>query len=335
MLNQAKKSTDKSFAQATLAVAVFVMCFFLGKAFKKQLEMDRPPVLASLAEAPMPGHFLACADMNLDQILYLYNAGHLIDQARKDILFLGNSRMLFTFRHEALELLQRDFGLSAYQLAIAGEGARYTRALIRKHDLRPKWVFLNADNFLIQDDSLLGEKLLNGSPFDAFKLLVNGEVSFFVKRHLHRQVPYLSPSQPIGARSIFYRSIQDGSIQIAAVQGKSGPLPFDTSGGRATKEDLMTASLLLDELKSRGAKIILICIPPSIPPLARELARIHSLPLIVPEVPDLWSIDQSHMDYYSATRYSQAVIREASPYLRGSSSGFGESIPRSGHQQGR
>ena len=304
-------------AQALFAGFTFGLMFILGFWLKPYLERGRPPVLATLADPPWPGHYLAYNGINLDEIILFYNLAGSMEAARKaDILCLGNSRLQYAFRKKSIQALAEKVGMRVFSLSLAGEGAPFTMKVLRKYDLRPNWVIVNADSFLGSETSNLGEKLLRKSKFDGWKMVLDGVCTFDAQRWLHRRVPYLSPTQFRGPQWVVYRDWLDGTIQVAASWGKAGPVQDDeSSGGRATPEDVKVAAQVIDELRSRGAKVVLICIPPSVPLLARAVAQECHVPLIRPEVADLMTIDESHLDQSSADRYGQAVLDELVPLI--------------------
>ena len=67
---------------------------------------------------------------------------------KADVLFLGNSRALFAFSSDAIANFFGKGKLRYYVLAFGtGETSQFAGALIRRYDLHPKVLVINADPF--------------------------------------------------------------------------------------------------------------------------------------------------------------------------------------------
>lgn len=233
---------------------------------------------------------------------------------RADVLFLGNSRVEYAFRDRAV---LRDFFLSRsmnyFVMAFGfGEGSDFPEAVIRKFNLHPKWVIVNADPFFGMATSAAASQTITYSYFQAWKNRFETDTSLTVERHLYKIFPYLGLSQfDDHPQWLEYRAKSDGILQPAAWRGTPQPvLPNhgDYLGQHTSPDQLKEARDFKREMDARGARLILTWIPPSSGNAARYVADSIHVPLIVPEQTRLMTIDGSHLDYPSSERFSKSFL---------------------------
>lgn len=244
-----------------------------------------------------------------------------------DVLFLGNSRLMFALRPEELRPFFAAQGLSYYVLGFGfREADRFPLAILRRFDLRPKLVVVNADGFFGGGMSPWAEQVIRDTPFAARKRQWEAEASHEARRMTHVVFPHWPsilglPGLGNGRTFTAYRSRLDGTWSIWPWRTASAafrPAPLEGPGvGRGEARD---ADRFAAELAQRGARLVLTRVPtPVAMPGAgpAEVARRLRVPLVAPEIPGPTSADQSHLDAASAHDWTRAFLDALAPHLTG------------------
>lgn len=249
------------------------------------------------------------------------DAGVVENLRSSHVLLLGNSRLLFAFTRQDLRGFFSRHGLTYYMLAFGHrEHDEFPRAIIRRFDLRPRLVIVNADRFFLGDESGWAERVMNDSWFDAQKLWLEAEASHAVRRALHGAVPHV-PDLIAGERELIaYRSRVDGTWVIAtSFAGLGAAMPRPETGPAAPDPgQLQRARAFKAEIEARGGRLVLCLVPApnTSRPAAEWLARELDVALIAPAVDDLRTFDGSHLTRESAARFAGAFFDELAPVLR-------------------
>lgn len=244
-----------------------------------------------------------------------------------DVLFLGNSRLMFAMRPEELRPFFAERGLSYYVLGFGfREADRFPLAILRRFDLRPKLVVVNADGFFGGGMSPWAEQVIRDTPFAARKRQWEAEASHEARRLTHVIFPHWPsilglPGLGNGRTFTAYRSRQDGTWSIwpwRTAAAAFRPAPLEGPGvGRGEARD---ADRFAAELAQRGSRLLLTRVPtPVAMPGAgpAELARRLHVPLVAPGIPAPTSADQSHLDAASAHDWTRAFLGALAPHLDG------------------
>lgn len=105
---------------------------------------------------------------------------------------------------------------------------------------------------------------------------------------------------------------------LACADGRPSPAitpRIDAYGELWEPERVPAAREFQREMAQRGAKLVLTRIPPDSDVSAKGFARELKLPLIAPNLPGLWTIDGSHLDDESSTRFATEFLRQFSRLL--------------------
>ncbi len=138
-----------------------------------------------------------------------------------DVLFLGNSRLMFALRPAVLRPEFAALGLSYYALGFGfREADRFPLAIIRQFDLRPRVVVVNADGFFGGGLSAWAEAVNRDTPFAARKLRLEAETAHDVRRTVHIVAPnwlalFGRPGLGQARELNIYRSRIDGTWQMS------------------------------------------------------------------------------------------------------------------------
>lgn len=285
---------------------------------------DVPEIVATQEPAPASSYYLAHdRGGHVDHHVLYHGADRraLENLRRADVLLLGNSRLMFAFRRPDLRAFFPRHGLTYYVLGFGHrEHDAFPRAIIRRFDLRPRLVIVNADRFFLGDQSPWADRVVDDSWFDAQKLWFEAEAAHVVRRAVHRWLPHV-PDLGDGEREfIAYRSREDGTWLVAnAFAGLGGRMASDD--GRPATPDankLARARAFKQEVEARGGRLVLGLVPaPTASRATAEwLARELDVPLIAPDPEGLRTHDGSHLTPESASSFAGAFFAELEPIVR-------------------
>lgn len=242
-----------------------------------------------------------------------------------DVLFLGNSRLMFGLRPEVLRPAFAGLGRSYYALGFGfREADRFPLAIIRRFGLAPRVVVVNADGFFGGGLSAWAEVVNRDTPFAARKLRWEAEVAHDVRRAVHIVAPnwlalFGRPGLGHARELNMYRSRLDGTWQVSPWTDSFAaftPPPLD--GLPPTRGEIAAARAFKADLDARGIRIVLTRVPTPAPHGGAGPARFADLlqvPLVVAEAPGLTSGDNSHLDPASAHDWSRAFVAALAPHL--------------------
>lgn len=288
---------------------------------------------AGLLDAERPAdsdHYLASdAGGQVDHhVLYFgLDAEALARLQAAEVLFLGNSRLMFALRPEALRPAFAALGRSYYALGFGfREADRFPLAIIRRFNLRPGLVVVNADGFFGGGLSPWAEVVNRDTVFAARKLRWEAERAHEVRRAVHIVAPnwlalFGRPGLGQAREMNTYRSRFDGTWHISpwpAAHTSFQPPPLD--GPPPTRGEIAAARAFKAEMDARGIRIVLTRVPTPEPHDGAGPARFAELlpaPLVVAETPGLTSGDRSHLDPASAHDWSRAFVSALAPHLTG------------------
>ena len=305
-----------------LGVATFAFCAFEGWGIWKLTTLRRFTLDIATAADPPAGHFLAHdrgGHVDHHVLLHGMDAETLRNLHRADVLLMGNSRLMFALRGEALRQYFVTRGLRPFALGFGHEEQhQFPLEVMRRHHLRPRLVIVNVDNFFGGVTSSWGERVLRDSRFDAWKIETEATVAHVVRREMHRVVPHV-PDLWDGEREfIIYRSERDGSWFVATDFGRGVRLESFYRGRDFVRpHNLQLARAFKESVEATGARVIFVLVPGRDVSLthAQLLADAVGVPLVAPDVPDLRTMDGSHLTDASAARYASAFFQHLDPVL--------------------
>src|ERR1043165_8291771 len=173
------------------SLAVFMGTFLLLTGTTSALWLWLPHQSMSVT-APVPqsnDYYLAVDNTNTLDHLVLFHAQHGTSRYLQaaDVLLLGNSRLMFAFSQDAIKQLADVTGMRYYMLGFGhGEYDCFPQDIIRRLDLHPKLVIVNADHFFIGCRTPHSEQVVHTTRFEARKTIFEATVTHFVRHHLHQ-----------------------------------------------------------------------------------------------------------------------------------------------------
>jgi hypothetical protein len=257
----------------------------------------------------------------LDHDVLYYNFGKSIENAKKaDILFLGNSRVQLGLDRGLLESFAKRNCLNYFNMAFANvESYQFPLMIIRKYDLRPKVIIINAEDFtgslsfLAQDvisqgrlQSVLLFFLRNATYKDILVLhsyaprWIRETFSATLKEHVYKHVVYRSRvtgqwSRPASRKSIPITNKNESDCE-AGIKEKT----FDN------------AKRFKEEMSKRGTRVVLTLVPHnySSQNCAEQLAKHIGALMIGVDWHGLSTVDLSHLTKESSQRFTEEFLRK-------------------------
>lgn len=273
------------------------------------------------ADRPSADHYLAHdhgGHVDHHVLYFGTDAEALAQLGRADVLFVGNSRLLFAARPGILDPAFAAWGLRYYVLGFGfREADRFPLAIIEKFDLRPAAVIVNVDGFFEDRLSDFARTVMKDTRFGAWKLGVEAEAGHEVRRAVHLLVPnYVDllgrPGFPWRREFVVYRSRANGSWQPSPWEAGTAPVrPRDLSFPVAARE-LAAARRFKAAIEARGGRLILTAVPTPRPSGGGPVrfAELLGVPLVAVHPPGLMTEDDDHLDEPSAVAWSEAFVRD-------------------------
>jgi hypothetical protein len=238
---------------------------------------------------------------------------------RADVLFVGNSRLMFAARPGVLDGYFARRGLRYYVLGFGfREADRFPLAIIEKFDLRPRVVVVNADGFFQDDLSPFARSVMKDTRFGAWKLGLEAETGHEIRRAVHQLVPnyvdlFGRPGFPWGRELVIYRSRINGAWQLSPWEPGTAPVPGrDVAFPPLGRHEVAAARRFKAAMEARGARIILTYVPTPRPQGGgpARFAELLGVPLVLAHPPGLMTEDSDHLDEPSAIAWSEAFAEE-------------------------
>ncbi len=298
--------------------ATFVASVALSSATRSLPALRNHQVLEAVTDPPASADYYQVSDTELyDQHVFfheIYPVREALDAA--DVLLLGNSRMMVGLPHAAIGDFFRERDLRYYHLGFADARAEFARILIEKYDPKARLVVVNADWFFVPGVSHWSERAMRDSRFDALKLRFELGAKFRARGLVHRLLPHPIGRDLDGSLVLGWRSISRGDWIIQWNQSRSTGVNRIQAPPYSAPE-LSNARAFAAELEKRGMRLVLTWVPWRIDgrDWVIRLAKEVGVPVILPSVRELQTIDGSHLDPASAQRFSKAFLAELEPYL--------------------
>jgi hypothetical protein len=293
------------------------------------LMRGRTQLIAAAERPPDDDHYLATdAGGVIDHhVLWFGIDDEVVRRLRAaEVLFVGNSRLLFALRPSLLRPYFADLGVRYYVMGFGyREGDRLPLEMIRKFDLRPRLVVVNADGFFTGNLSPWAEVVNRDTPFAARKLQWESEAAHEVRRHIHQLVPnwlrlFGLPGLGLRRSFISYRARSDGTWHLSPwPEGTTGFPSPDLEGPELGRGEIAAARAFKAELDERGAAMVLTRVPSPEPMPGAGPARFADLlavPLALADVPGLTTADNSHLSEGSAHDWTRALLGTLEPLVR-------------------
>jgi len=253
----------------------------------------------------------------------LYNATEpqAIDAlSQADVLFLGNSNTQYGFSTQAITRYFERTDVSHYVMGF-GQGAQSPVALgvINKHALQPQMIVANIDPFFSTETNGTFQRVLDGGETLRTEFARKQKIQRWQARICADANSRWSRWACQGHAETLYRSRKNGHW-LTDYYRENQQHPVSDSEDLVDTVDAATiaANEFIESINIRRECVILTVTPRTGTPtaFANKLASSLQLPLVVPQLDNLVTIDHSHLDKQSAERWSMAFIEQFDQYAK-------------------
>lgn len=253
----------------------------------------------------------------------MYNATEpqAIDALKQaEVLFLGNSNTQYAFSTEAIVNYFDRTGIPHYVMGF-GQGAQSPVALsvIKKHELKPQLVVANIDPFFSTETNGTFQRVLDEGDTLHTEFARKQKIQQWQARVCSETNSRWSRWACHGQADTLYRSKHNGHW-LTDYYRENLRHPVTDSDDLLDRVDAAAkaANEFIDSVNIKRECVILTVSPRTGTPtaFAIELAANLRLPLIMPELENLVTIDHSHLDSQSAERWSSAFIEQFDQYAK-------------------
>ncbi|MCK1677152.1 hypothetical protein [Bradyrhizobium sp. 150] len=305
---------------AAVSTAIFPFVYWLPKALACRTNDDPSAFLTYCNGADYGDYEHGAFYWNLEP-----EATKALRSAR--VLFLGNSRLQFGFSTETSRRYFQEKNVPYY---LAGftyfENMVFIQRLIDQYNLNPDVIVINADG------TFFSEKLLS-TPATMFiskrnSLYWRTLYGYLLKAAFTRVVRPICGTLPFACsqklQTLWRRRETGAWLWQGTFAELNKTIPIDPATrppapDEATMREFeKAADSLLRTLRLPRHCIILTAVPNSIltdEPIADRVGKRFQVPVIVPHLEGLATLDESHLNAASAERWSVAFLHEATPIL--------------------
>ena len=229
-----------------------------------------------------------------------------------DVLFLGNSNTQYAFSTEAVVDYFDRIGIPHYVMGF-GQGAQSPVALsvIEKHALQPQVMVANIDPFFSTQTNGTFQRVLDGGEALDTEFVRKQKIQQWQARVCANANSRWSRWACRGHADTLFRSRKNGHW-LTDYYRENLQHPVTESDNLLDTVDAATvaANEFIERVNIRRKCVILTVTPRTSTPIAfaKKLASSLQLPLVLPELDNLVTIDHSHLDKQSAERWSTAFI---------------------------
>jgi len=236
-----------------------------------------------------------------------------------DVLFLGNSNTQYAFSTHAISDYFVSSELSHYVMGF-GSGAQspVAEAVIKKHALQPTMMVANVDPFFSTETNGTFQYVLDNG--DSIHTEFNRKQRL---QKLHRRVcektdSFLYDMLCQGSAETLYRSRKNGHWLTDHYRDNAAHPVSESDYLLDTVDKAVDAANRFIASNNMARECVVLTLSPRTDTpaeFAKALAEKLDLPLIMPELEGLVTIDHSHLDENSAERWSTAFLAEFDRYV--------------------
>lgn len=243
---------------------------------------------------------------------------------RAQVVFVGNSRLMFALQAEVLEPYFSERGVPYYVLGFGfNEGDRFPLEIIERFDLRPALVVANVDGFFATGYSEWAEQVVADDRFETYKRRWESEAAHETRRVVHQVVPnwidlFGRPGFDSGNEFIAYRSRSRGTWTVSPwPQGTTLVTPPPLDQPPLGRDETVAAQTFAARLAARGSRLVLTAVPaPSRNGGApAAFAATLGVPLVAPPSRGYTTYDDSHLSEASALEWAREFTGALTAFL--------------------
>ena len=315
-----------------LKIIGIILIFILGisvakkitRSFDERFVLKKNDVLVKQEPPTSWKSTVGVYDEHLDHFIYYNNFYNVIEKVKNiDVLIIGNSQSLFGFEYQIIEPFSKSKNISIYNMAFGhDENYKFPLEIIKKFNIKPKYIFADAWIFKRSTISSFGQKVINTNYFESFKSVFEDTMSYKSAYMIHKYVPKISFVEPKKKKISILRSLENGSYFLEPIS-KTETSSFDAINKNPFQPNLYKDEDLLqlsqakefkEYLDSINTKLVLFSIPGRgyMPyrPFVEKLAKKIGAETILPEIKSGTYFDGRHLSEISAIEYTKKFIEE-------------------------
>ena len=237
-----------------------------------------------------------------------------------DVLVLGNSRALYGFSTQAVHDYFAARGLKYFVMAFGySEKSGFALAIIKRYQLKPKMMIINADPFFFHHISATG--------VDAMREDIGNRLMVYAKKWgqniSRRTCPVFGCVERAG--SIFRDRVNGRWFWRDTLISDKAVGPFDPAAMKNVdnyfphEKSVAAGKAFIAAVPVRPDCMILTAVPTpqgNFQHVAEILGPPLGLPTVNTVVPNLMTVDGEHLNTDSSERWSRSVIEAMDPYIR-------------------
>lgn len=240
-----------------------------------------------------------------------------------DLLFLGNSRTQYAFSTDAVDQYLKRRSIDYFVFGF-GFGAKMDipLRLMSQYNINPAVVIVNADPFFTTQKSLMVSKVTDGQRNTRWEYSVKRRLQAWQKTVCadeHKNVStFIKNVACSGSEETVFRSVRNGFWDTRYFRKDQRiPVGYESTEQVDFEDSLTSAKQFIADTGLSPDCVILTVTPRTDTPnkFAKKLASTLDMPLLLPELGNLTTVDDSHLSPDSAERWSEAILKLSEPLL--------------------
>ena len=271
-------------------------------------------------------HFLAYCDSpkyasyEHGAFLYGVEASAVINIRHADVLFLGNSKMQAAFSTKMATDYFNSMNVRYFLMGFGyAEESKYTFAILKRWNIAPKVLVINADPFFSEWLSPPAREALEGRAEYLWRLILKAAF-----QRVHRTICFVASGVCPESVPAIFRSSKDGAWNWIGLYKADKAVPVDRSAQLITTETQFREAKdigekFLNHLRMDRRCVVLTGAPNSqldSPAIAATVAASLNTESILPPSDGLATLDGAHLNPASAERWSGQFLEALTPLLR-------------------
>jgi hypothetical protein len=239
--------------------------------------------------------------------------------ATSQVIFLGGSRLMWAFSNEATAEWFAAASARYYLLGFSAfESYPFEEALLRQFAAKPRAYVINVDGFFNPAPSIPARYVMED--WSAWPNYQSKRLLQIVHRALcgHARALCGSGSSIYGIGGSIWRSRSTGVWSFDHTISEDIPVTDSPVIDSARLSEQITAARGFLSRLSVSSDCVILTMVPTVKTRraeAQTLADALSMPLLLPEVAGLVTMDGSHLEHESAVRWSREFLAAAAPRL--------------------
>jgi hypothetical protein len=266
-----------------------------------------------------PGTFLAYCrnelygDFEHGAFLYGLESAAVQRAKQAEVVVIGDSRVQFGFSTGAVRRYFADRGRMYYLLGMGyGSTSDYARALLRRHQLRPRVLIVNAEPYFTRDAPAVPAEVIRATLLTRWSYWRKG-----LFQRAHRPACDVAPALCREAAGGVHRRVDNGEwlwVGLLVPGDLSVPFVEREIASEQAEESGRIAASFVAELGLDPSCVIVTAVPGLTAgrrQVATRIAELMRASAVLPVVDGLSSLDGDHLNAESAERWSAAFLQAA------------------------